>query len=288
MNGKHTKLIEDKLDALIEDNNSLNQAMRYSLMCGGKRIRPNLLLEFFSLVTDEDVGKALPYACALEMIHTYSLIHDDLPCMDNDDFRRGKPSNHIANGEDVALLAGDALLNLAYETMLDPQNINAVGQDRAVKAAFTLSTCAGNKGMILGQVIDLANEGKEVKAEDILTMYDKKTGELLKAAALMGVQLAGGNSEQEKAALDYATNVGLSFQIVDDILDVTADEKELGKPIGSDESNNKRTYVSLMGIDKAKSEVEKLTQSAILALRHFNKDTTELKQMSLDLENRTH
>lgn len=287
MNKQYINLIENKLDTLINDNNLLNKAMKYSLMCGGKRIRPTLVLEFFNLVSQDDINKALPYACAIEMIHTYSLIHDDLPCMDNDDFRRGKPSNHIANGEDIALLAGDALLNLSFETMLNPKNMSLVGIEKASKAAYTLATCAGNQGMILGQVIDLDNDNENITMDKLLNMYHNKTGKLLIAAALMGVQLAGGTKEQEDAAIEYSTNIGLSFQIVDDILDIIADEKELGKPIGSDKENGKQTYADIVGIDKARQEVNRLTQNAINALKKFDGDTTFLQELSLELENRS-
>lgn len=259
----------------------VSQAMRYSVENGGKRIRPALLLEFCR-VCGGDYKKAVPFACALEMIHTYSLIHDDLPCMDNDDFRRGKPSCHIAFGEEYALLAGDALLTLAFETAMK-SNLSA---EITVKAAKELAKAAGVMGMVGGQVLDLQNEGKKVGISDLQKTDELKTGELIRAACVLGCVCAGADDKKIAAAEKYAHDIGIAFQIVDDILDVTSDEETLGKPIGSDEENQKSTYVSLLGIEKSRKTAEELTLNAQKALDAFDGDVTSLKDFAEKLKNR--
>lgn len=259
----------------------VSQAMRYSIENGGKRIRPALLLEFCR-VCGGDYKKAVPFACALEMIHTYSLIHDDLPCMDNDDFRRGKPSCHIAFGEEYALLAGDALLTLAFETAMK-SNLSA---EITVKAAKELAKAAGVMGMVGGQVLDLQNEGKKVGVSDLQKTDELKTGELIRAACVLGCVCAGADDKKIAAAEKYAHDIGIAFQIVDDILDVTSDEETLGKPIGSDEENQKSTYVSLLGIEKSRKTAEELTLNAQKALDAFDGDVSSLKDFAEKLKNR--
>lgn len=259
----------------------VSQAMRYSVENGGKRIRPALLLEFCR-VCGGDYKKAVPFACALEMIHTYSLIHDDLPCMDNDDFRRGKPSCHIAFGEEYALLAGDALLTLAFETAMK-SNLSA---EITVKAAKELAKAAGVLGMVGGQVLDLQNEGKKVGVSDLQKTDELKTGELIRAACVLGCVCAGADDKKIAAAEKYAHDIGIAFQIVDDILDVTSDEETLGKPIGSDEENQKSTYVSLLGIEKSRKTAEELTLNAQKALDAFDGDVSSLKDFAEKLKNR--
>ena len=259
----------------------VSQAMRYSVENGGKRIRPALLLEFCR-VCGGDYKKAMPFACALEMIHTYSLIHDDLPCMDNDDFRRGKPSCHIAFGEEYALLAGDALLTLAFETAMK-SNLSA---EITVKAAKELAKAAGVMGMVGGQVLDLQNEGKKVGIPDLQKTDELKTGELIRAACVLGCVCAGADDKKIAAAEKYAHDIGIAFQIVDDILDVTSDEETLGKPIGSDEENQKSTYVSLLGIEKSRKTAEELTLNAQKALDAFDGDVSSLKDFAEKLKNR--
>lgn len=259
----------------------VSQAMRYSVENGGKRIRPALLLEFCR-VCGGDYKKAVPFACALEMIHTYSLIHDDLPCMDNDDFRRGKPSCHIAFGEEYALLAGDALLTLAFETAMKSN----LSTEITVKAAKELAKAAGVMGMVGGQVLDLQNEGKKVGVSDLQKTDELKTGELIRAACVLGCVCAGADDKKIAAAEKYAHDIGIAFQIVDDILDVTSDEETLGKPIGSDEENQKSTYVSLLGIEKSRKTAEELTLNAQKALDAFDGDVTSLKDFAEKLKNR--
>lgn len=274
--------IEKKLESSITADNSAAQAMKYSLLSGGKRIRPILLLEFYALCGGKG-DNALNFAAALEMIHTYSLIHDDLPCMDNDDMRRGRPSCHKAFGEDTALLAGDALLTLAFKTAADTVGIPS---ERVLKAISVLAEKAGICGMVGGQVEDLAFEKSGATIEQLRGMYLKKTSCLLSAGAVCGSILAGANEEELKYAAEYAEKLGLAFQIIDDILDCTSDEKTLGKPIGSDEKNGKTTYVTLLGIDGAKAEAERLSNEALTALCKIKGDNAALRELTADLLDR--
>ncbi|WP_444660016.1 polyprenyl synthetase family protein [Caproiciproducens sp. R2] len=260
----------------------LIHAMRYSLLGEGKRIRPILVLEFCRLCGGEEEA-ALPFACAVEMIHTYSLIHDDLPCMDDDDMRRGRPSNHKVFGEDIALLAGDALLTMAFEAMLSKEAVRLAGAERAAKAAGYLARAAGAYGMVGGQVIDLMSEGRAISLETLKKMDENKTGALILASAQMGCVLAGAGDEQMRAAESYARAIGLAFQIVDDILDVTGDTRTLGKPAGSDSENNKSTYVSLMGLENASKTVDELTAKAVEALGCFGKEAEYLTEFAKKL-----
>lgn len=274
--------IEKKLESSITADNSAAQAMKYSLLSGGKRIRPILLLEFYALCGGNG-DSALNFAAALEMIHTYSLIHDDLPCMDNDDMRRGRPSCHKAFGEDTALLAGDALLTLAFKTAAETDGIPS---DRVLKAIAVLAENAGISGMVGGQVEDLAFEKSGATIDELRGMYLKKTSCLLSAGAVCGSILAGADDEELKYAAEYAEKLGLAFQIIDDILDCTSDEKTLGKPIGSDEKNGKTTYVTLLGIDGAKAEAERLSNEALTALCKIKGDNAPLRELTADLLDR--
>lgn len=263
----------------------LIDAAEYSLRLPGKRVRPCLTLAFCELCGGETTV-ALPFACALEMIHTFSLIHDDLPCMDNDDFRRGKPSNHKVYGEDMALLAGDALQSMAYCAMLSPDAVAAAGADRAAAAAYILAEKSGLLGMGGGQAIDLMSEGMQTDLATLTEMDEKKTACLIEAACMMGCVCAGASDEEIAAAERYAHAVGIAFQIVDDILDVTSTTDELGKPVGSDKVNEKSTYVSLLGIDRCREEVARLTDEAIEALGAFSGDTSELADFARALAQR--
>lgn len=232
-------------------------AMRYSLLDAGKRLRAALVMEFARLCRAAR-GDAVAFACAIEMVHAYSLIHDDLPCMDNDDLRRGKPSCHKAFGEANALLAGDGLLTLAFETVADA----SLPDTRIVEAVKTLSRAAGVFGMIGGQVIDLASEGKQIDYQTLNLLYELKTGALLRASAKLGC-IAGGADLQMAAAADaYAKACGLAFQITDDILDVVGTAEKIGKPIGSDVENHKTTYVTLFGVEGAKKAAEEQVELA--------------------------
>ncbi len=277
---EYNKLIENRINELYPESDlpyaKVLNAARYSLLLGGKRIRPAIVLEFCKLCggNSED---ALDFAVALEMIHTYSLIHDDLPCMDNDDMRRGKPSCHKAFGEDIALLAGDTLLTEAFFVA---SNAN-VSPEKALSAVSFLSANAGLHGMIGGQVLDLSFEEKTPEAAELQDMYMRKTGALLIAAASLGCIAAGKTDEQTlKSAAKYGYNLGLAFQIIDDILDVTSNEKTLGKPIGSDEKNGKTTFVTIFGLDKAFAIAAQLTNFALDALDEFDGNTESLYELT--------
>ena len=282
----YNEMIENRLTQVLSvketEYSHLLEAMSYSAEAGGKRIRPKLMLEFMR-VAGGNPENALNFAIALEMIHTYSLIHDDLPCMDNDDMRRGKPSCHIKYGEATALLAGDALLTDAFRVAL---STNGIPADRLVKAGKILSECAGSNGMIGGQVIDLKYENSKAPLEVVLELYRLKTGALLKAAATIGCVLAGADDNMINSAVIFAEKVGLAFQIRDDILDVISTEEELGKPIGSDSESNKSTYVSLVGLEQAQKDVERLTNEAIDSLKAFGNEAEELKKLALQLVGR--
>lgn len=263
--------IEEKLLEFTKDKNSLQgvilEAMEYSLMAGGKRLRPVLMLEFCRMCGG-DVSKYLDIACTIEMIHTFSLIHDDLPCMDNDDYRRGMPSCHKAFDENIALLAGDALNTLAFEVIANAAMEQRITADKAVMLTSVLSHAVGTSGMIGGQVIDLQSEGKIISLDTLNKLQEQKTGALIEAACVMGVILGGDFGKIPEAA-DYANALGRAFQIVDDILDVTGSFEELGKPIGSDDEQHKNTYVSLMGLEESKAAADKLTGEALGYLEIF-------------------
>ena len=251
------------------ERGDLYDSMLYSLMAGGKRVRPVLLLETCRMCGG-DVAAALPFACAVEMIHTYSLIHDDLPCMDDDDLRRGKPTNHKVYGEATAVLAGDALLTGAFEVMLE--EYGDLPLDRVVRAAACLGRAAGSRNMVGGQTLDMAGEGHTLSLEEVSELYALKTGALIIAAARMGCILSGGTDEQLEAVTRFAEKVGLAFQIQDDILDVEGDEQTLGKPIGSDAKSEKNTYVSIRGLEASRELVTQLTDEALQALTIFEEN----------------
>lgn len=264
---KYLQTIEDALENYVytvpDGQGVIREAMLYSLKNGGKRVRPMLTLAFCE-VCGGNVYDALPFACAVEMIHTYSLIHDDLPCMDDDDLRRGKPSCHKQFGEANALLAGDGLLTLAFETLAKAENVQSAD---IVRAVGVLSNLAGYSGMIGGQVIDLLSEEKQVDFETLHCIDKLKTGALIKAAALLGCIAAGVTDPAVLSAAElYAENIGFAFQIIDDVLDVTADTETLGKPVGSDEKNEKSTFVKLLGLEKCRQLANNLTAEAVLAL----------------------
>lgn len=275
-------LINSQLDSFIPEctygEPIVGEAMKYSLGIGGKRIRPVLLLEFCR-ACGGDVEKALPFAAALEMIHTYSLIHDDLPCMDNDDMRRGQPSCHIRYGEEYALLAGDGLLTRAFG-VISQSDIAKENPICAVKAVSILSDLAGVEGMIGGQTVDLKNEGKKATLETLEIMDSLKTGALIVCAGKLGCLAAGADEEKTAAAVTFCEKIGHAFQIVDDILDVIGDEAELGKPIGSDGESEKSTYVSFLGLEKSKEYADKLTCEALEALVAFGEEGELLREIA--------
>ena len=285
---EYIEFVNSKLDSFIPGctygEPVVCDAMKYSLGIGGKRIRPVLLLEFCR-ACGGDVEKALPFAAALEMIHTYSLIHDDLPCMDDDDMRRGMPSCHIRYGEEYALLAGDGLLTRAFGVIAQ-SDIAKENPSCAIEAVSLLSDLAGVEGMIGGQTIDLKNEGKSASLETLEIMDSLKTGALIVAAGRLGCLAAGADKEKTDAAVTFCGKIGHAFQIVDDILDVVGDEKELGKPIGSDGESNKSTYVSLLGLEKSREYADSLTKQAIEALDVFGAEAELLKEIAAMLVER--
>lgn len=283
-------VIEKALENFLpkDENESIrkiSEAMGYSLMAGGKRVRPMLAMEFARLCGG-NTEAVIPFACAVEMVHTYSLIHDDLPCMDNDDLRRGKPTNHKVYGEATALLAGDGLLTLAFQTLVSEQALKLNSAEKCAKAVQTLARYAGATGMIGGQMIDLDSENKDVSVDCLQLMDLKKTGALMAAACVLGCISAGASDEKIEAARIYAENIGLAFQIIDDILDITSSTEELGKPVGSDRANQKSTYAVLLGIEKCRALSEELTEKAISSLAIFENDTKALANFAVALLNR--
>ena len=246
---------------------AIYDAMQYSLMAGGKRIRPVLTLETCRMCGG-DVERALPFACAVEMIHTYSLIHDDLPCMDDDDLRRGKPTNHKVYGEATAVLAGDALLTAAFEMMAE--NRDGLSAEQVLEAVDCLSHAAGAAGMVGGQILDMEGEERSLSVSELELTQSLKTGALIRAAAEMGCILADGTPEQRAAVREYAQCIGRAFQVRDDMLDVTSTDEELGKPIGSDAENGKTTFVTALGLEGCATLVEQLTHRAVDALSGFD------------------
>lgn len=262
-----------------EPQKELFSAMEYSLFAGGKRLRPILTFEFCRMVCGE-WEKAAPYAAAVEMIHTYSLIHDDLPCMDNDDLRRGKPTNHKVFGEAMAVLAGDALLTDAF-TMAASFRL-AKAEDSATAIAL-LSECAGSLGMVGGQVLDIRSEQRTLSEQEVLDIQNRKTGRLINAACALGAIAGGATEAQFAAACQFAAGFGLAFQIRDDILDVIGSREQMGKSVGTDTKKN--TFVRLYGLEKCESLVEKYTNYAISALDTFT-DTAFLRQLSQKMTTR--
>ena len=259
--------IEARLSGLFQNREryaDLQEAMEYSLLAGGKRIRPVLTLESCRLCGG-DPETALPFACGVEMIHTYSLIHDDLPAMDDDDLRRGRPTNHKVYGESTAILAGDGLLTAAFGQLAGAE----LPAERIVEAVACLSRAAGPEGMVGGQALDMAGEGRGLTTGELRQLQSLKTGALICAAAELGCIAAGGTRGQREKLRRYAQALGQAFQIRDDMLDVVSTEQELGKPIGSDLSKEKSTFVTALGLEGCARQVERLTQEAISALEGF-------------------
>lgn len=258
---------------------TLFEAMRYSLLAGGKRLRPVFVLDFCRMCGD-DWTKALPFGAALEMIHTYSLIHDDLPCMDDDDYRRGKPTNHKVYGQAMAVLAGDALLTAAFKQL----SCAKFSPETRIKAVEVLSDCAGELGMVGGQVLDIQSEERQCTPQEVIDIQSRKTGALIKAACVLGVLAGQGSHEQVQAASAFAEHLGLAFQIRDDMLDVIGNAKELGKATGMDAGKN--TFVQLYGIEKCDELVKEHTQKALTQLKKFESNQF-MTGLALQLVGRT-
>lgn len=273
-------LVEKKLLEELREESAWNEtlwaSMKYSLMAGGKRLRPVLLMAAADAV-GSDGDAFVTTGCAIEMIHTYSLIHDDLPAMDNDDFRRGKPTNHKVYGDGMAVLAGDGLLTMAFEVMLRQQGVTP---EQLVAVVKEMSTAAGPFGMVGGQAMDLESENKRIGLEELKKLHRGKTGALFCAAIRCGAILGGGSEAQIAALSKYAENFGLAFQITDDILDVSGDEETLGKPVGSDERNHKSTYVTLSSLQEAKKMALDTVEEAIDALEGFGDEADFLRDLA--------
>ena len=268
--------IDKRLAELINKcgNPRLREAMAYSALSGGKRLRAMILLGACEAVMGKYTDAALDFACAVEMIHAYSLIHDDLPAMDNDDFRRGLPTNHVKFGEAMAILAGDALLNRAFETLTDV----CISEPKYIKAMSAIAAAAGDNGMIAGQTDDIFYENKIIDKDTLNSIHMNKTGALFAAAFYCGAYIGGADEAYANSMKQIGKKFGLVFQIMDDILDVTANQEILGKPVNSDKKNNKTTYVSLLGLDKALDKY-KLTAEDVL------NDLSKLKQKTPALMN---
>ncbi len=266
----YQSLTEEALALLLKRDDiplKLKDAMGYSLLAGGKRLRPVLMLAAYGL-KKEDVKPCMPYALALEMIHTYSIIHDDLPAMDDDDLRRGKPTSHKVYGEGVAILAGDGLLHFAFESMLKA-SLNAEDPKAAIAAMETVARRSGVTGMVAGQTVDVTQEGQK-PTEDLVTyIHTHKTADLITAGLEAGLRLAGAAAEEVQAGIAYGFHLGMAFQMVDDLLDVVGDEKLLGKKTGMDSVHEKLTWVSLKGVEKTNHQAEEHIKDAVDSLAIF-------------------
>ena len=272
--------LEQYLPKEEERPQSIHKAMRYSIFAGGKRVRPVLMLAACEAVGGQ-IDKAMPAACAMEMIHTYSLIHDDLPAMDDDDFRRGRPTNHKVFGEAIAILAGDGLLTEAFKLMSNPRF--AAGIDPAARLAVIheIAVCAGTYGMVGGQVVDMESEGKpDMDLPTVQYIHTHKTGALIKASTVAGALLGGADDKQLAAILRYGEAAGLAFQIADDILDIEGTTEEIGKDAGSDEARGKATYPAVMGLAAAKQEAQAMMDEAMLALEPLGAAAEPLREIA--------
>ena len=283
---KRQELVERALQEELANtailDEKLRESMAYSLMAGGKRLRPILLMAAADAV-GVDGTRFLPVACALEMIHTYSLIHDDLPAMDNDELRRGKPTNHVVYGEGTAILAGDALLTLAFTVILRQKDVSA---EALLRVVDEISRAAGAEGMVGGQMLDLEAENRQISIDELRRVHMGKTGALFRAALRSGAILAGAAEDQLEALTAYANHFGLAFQITDDILDVIGTAEEIGKPVGSDEKNHKSTYVSLTSLEDAHDLAHRTVQEAESDLYIFGERAAFLRELVGYLVNR--
>lgn len=279
----------DYLPRIDSKSSTLYDSMKYSLTAGGKRLRSVLVLAACEFAGGK-AQMALPYACAMEYIHTYSLIHDDLPAMDNDDLRRGRPTNHIVYGEGMAILAGDGLLNSAFEVMNKDMLMYLDNLDelkKRINAAYTISKAAGVRGMIAGQVSDIEAESKPCSNEMLEYIHLNKTGALITASIRAGLYLGGADDEMMQKMTEFADNMGLAYQIADDILDVIGSEEEMGKKAGADLLLDKTTYVTLNGLDASKAKLHELTQNAVNAIADYYDNAEFFRDLVLMLETRT-
>jgi geranylgeranyl diphosphate synthase type II len=282
LNGCLTR-VDRALDACLPAEDTLpvtlHKAMRYSVFAGGKRIRPVLMIAACDAVGG-DPERILPAACAMEMIHTYSLIHDDLPAMDDDDFRRGRPTSHRVFGEAAAILAGDALLTEAFLLLSDPERNAGVPAEIRCRVLHTIARCAGSQGMVGGQVVDMESEGKPVDLATLQYIHTRKTGALILAAIQAGALLGGADEAALAALTRYGEAAGLAFQIADDILDVVGEQAVIGKDVGSDQARGKATYVALLGLDEARLRARELRELAVAALAPLGEPAEPLRRIA--------
>lgn len=282
----YKKIIEQKLDEYlpVKYPEEIWESMRYSVLAGGKRLRPVLCLETCKVLSG-DYTQAIPTACAIEMLHSQSLIHDDLPCMDNDDYRRGKPTNHKVFGESTAVLAGDALLSFAPQIIIQ-KTPKTVPEQSILRVLEEFLVSAGAEKLIAGQVVDIASEGKQIDKQTLNFIHDNKTAALFKLSLRTGAILGGADENTLKALTDYAEKLGLAFQIMDDILDVTSTLEELGKTPGKDEKEGKVTYISFYGLEESKKQLSSLCSEACDILEKNNIDSDILKEIAKNISER--
>ena len=278
------KLVDEALDRFLPKEDELpallHKSMRYSVFAGGKRVRPILMLAACDTVGG-DTMSAIPAACAMEMIHTYSLIHDDLPAMDDDDFRRGNPTNHKVFGEAAAILAGDALLTQAFILLSRPENAEKLSSAQLLAVIQEISYCAGSRGMVGGQVVDMESEGKhEIDLATVQYIHTHKTGALIKASVKAGAILGGADKAALAALTAYGEAIGLAFQIADDILDIEGTTEEIGKDAGSDQARGKATYPAVMGLAESKLRAAELLEMALASLAHFDEKADPLREIA--------
>lgn len=278
------KLVDEALDRYLPRESdlpeSLHKSMRYSIFAGGKRVRPALMLAACEAVGGP-IDAAVPAACAMEMIHTYSLIHDDLPAMDDDDFRRGRPTNHKVFGDAIAILAGDALLTEAFILMSNPEFVARVGAESAAAAIREIARCAGSRGMVGGQVVDMESEGKpDIDFAIVEYIHTHKTGALIKASVKAGAILGGADQAGVEALTRYGEAVGLAFQIADDILDIEGTTEQIGKDAGSDQARGKATYPAVIGIHQSKERARELVDLALESIKGFGPEADPLREIA--------
>ncbi len=280
---KKKNIVDKTLDSLVLPAktfpSSVFEAMRYSLFAGGKRVRPVLAIASAEALGARTAG-LLPIAGALELIHTYSLIHDDLPAMDDDDFRRGKPTCHKAYGEAIAILAGDGLLNSAFEVLSDPRLLKSITPSRLLSIIKEISTASGVLGMVGGQVVDMESEGKDIDFATLEYIHTHKTGALIRASVRVGALYAQAGRLQLKALTRYGELVGLAFQIADDILDITGKQEVIGKDAGSDTKKGKKTFPSMYGLEESRRRAVEVVDGALLALTQFDKKADPLRELA--------
>jgi len=266
---------------------SIHEAMRYSLFAGGKRVRPILAIAAAEALGAK-TADLLPLAGTLELIHTYSLIHDDLPAMDNDDFRRGRPTCHKVYGEAIAILAGDGLLNMAFEVLSDPRRRKSVPANRLIAIIREISTASGVSGMVGGQVVDMESEGKDIDFPTLEYIHTHKTGTLIRASVRVGALYARAGKRHFTALTHYGEMVGLAFQIADDILDITGKQEEIGKDVGSDIKKGKKTFPSFYGLEESRRRAVEVVDKAIIALKDFDRKANPLRELAKYIINRVH